>query len=89
MLAKQYVEIFTSYITNRMFRIKQEEAYSGLKDIQAGVPQGSVLGPIMYVLYTSDIPELEQGILAPFADDKALIATGGNELISTERTKRK
>ena len=59
MLPKQYVEIFTSYITNRMFRIKQEEAYSGLKDIQAGVPRGSVLGPILYVLYTRDIPELE------------------------------
>ena len=88
MLPKQYVEIFTSYITKRMFRIKQEEAYSGLKDIQAGVPRGSVLGHILYVLYTSDIPELEQGKLATFADDTALIATGRNELISTRNVQR-
>jgi hypothetical protein len=39
MLLKQYVEIVTSYISERLFRIKQEEGYSDLKAIQAGVPQ--------------------------------------------------
>ena len=48
MLPRQYVEILTSYIANRLFRVKQEEAYSDLKDVQAGVPQGSVLGPVSY-----------------------------------------
>lgn len=52
MLPKQFVEILTSYIFKRMFRIKQEEVYSELKDTQAGVPQSSVLWPVLYVLYT-------------------------------------
>lgn len=74
MLPKQYVEILTSYISDRTFRIKQEDEYSDLKDIKAGVPQGSVLGPILYLLYTSDIPALNDITVATFADDTALLA---------------
>ena len=47
-LHKQYAEILESYFTERFFRIKQGDAYSELKDIKAGVPQGSVLGPVLY-----------------------------------------
>jgi hypothetical protein len=83
MLPRQYVEILASYISNRLFRVKQEEAYSDLKDIQAGVPQGSVLGPVLYVLFTSDIPNFEEAKLATFADDTALLTTGQDEVSST------
>ena len=52
-LPKQYVELLQSYISNRIFRIKQEDEYSDIKEIRAGVPQGSVLGPILYLLYVT------------------------------------
>ena len=80
MLPRQYVEILTLYISNRLFRVKQEEAYSDLKDVQAGVPQGSVLGPVLCVLFTSDIPNFEQAKLATFAYDTALLTTGQDEV---------
>lgn len=42
----------------------------------AGVPQGSVLGPVLYLLYTSDISACEEATIATFADDTAIIAKG-------------
>ena len=52
LVAKQYSQILESYVKNRHFRIKQEESYSELMEIKAGVPQSSVLGPVLYLLYT-------------------------------------
>lgn len=83
-LPKQYSQILQSYISDRHFRIKQEESYSELKQIKAGVPQGSVLGPVLYLLYTCDIPKLENNTLATFADDTAILAVGNNNIESTE-----
>lgn len=45
-----------------------------MKEIKAGVPQGSVLGPILYLIYTADLPELETVTIATFADDTAILA---------------
>lgn len=81
----EFADILESYITNRMFRIRQEDAYSELKAIKAGVPQGSVLGPILYLLYTCDIPELENNTIATFADDTAIMATGSSHREAVEK----
>lgn len=84
-LPKQLTEILESYLEGRYFRIKQEEEYSEIKQIQAGVPQGSVLGPVLYLLYTSDFPELEYNTIATFADDTAILAVGKTNEESTQK----
>lgn len=76
MLPKQFADILESYLTERTFRVRHEDAYSDLKQIKAGVPQGSVLGPILYLLYTCDIPEMKNNFIATFADDTAIMAIG-------------
>jgi len=74
MLPKKYCELIASYLTMRFFRIKQESCYSSLHQINAGVPQGSILGPLLYLLYTSDLPVQGEQVTATFADDTALLA---------------
>lgn len=84
-LPATYAKLLQSYIKNRHFRIKQEESYSQLKEIKAGVPQGSVLGPVLYLIYTSDLPLMDGSTTATFADDTAILAVGENNLASTQK----
>jgi len=59
--------------SKRFFRTKQGDGYSELKEIKAGELQGSALGPVLYLLYTSDLPKLEDRTVAAFADDNAIL----------------
>lgn len=77
-LPKSFAEILESYVFDRYFRIKYENAYSEIKEIKAGVPQGSVLGPFLYILFTYDLPTLSENTVATFADDTAVLAVGEN-----------
>ena len=84
-LPKQFTNILQSYLQNRYFRIKKDNTYSNLKPINAGVPQGSILGPILYVLFTSDLPVPRNSVIATFADDTCILAVGENEDQATQK----
>ena len=79
----QFAKILESYLDDRLFRIRLEDAYSEMKVIKAGVPQGSVLGPVLYLLYTNDLPSLGNNTVATFADDTAILAVGKSNAEST------
>lgn len=84
-LPTEFYEILESYLTNRHFRVKIENNYSKLKPIKAGVPQGSVLGPVLYLLYTRDIPNPPDATIATFADDTAILTTANSEIEATNK----
>ena len=66
------------YLTDRMQRVVLKGGMSGWKKILAGVPQGSILGPLLFIVYIDDIvPKLESKTRL-FADDLSLSATERN-----------
>ncbi|CAB0033665.1 unnamed protein product [Trichogramma brassicae] len=60
---------------DRTFHVKIINEITSLYEIQAGVPQGSVLGPTLYLLYTADLPSSENVTTATYADDTALLCS--------------
>lgn len=74
-MPKQYSDILQLYISDRYSRIKQV-VYTELRVFKAGMSQGSVLGPVLHQLNTSDTPVSEQNTIATFADAAAILEVG-------------
>lgn len=75
-LHPDYVYLIKSYLSKRYFQVKVGNAISTVRPIQAGVPQGSILGPMLYLFFTSDFPRFTDDRLcqiAFYADDTAII----------------
>jgi hypothetical protein len=56
--------------------VKLIDETTNLRKIEAGVPEGSVLGPVLYLIYTrtSYLPSSDNTRAAAFADDRAILA---------------
>lgn len=83
MLPKSFSELLKLYLRDRSFRVRYDDIHSSFRKIMAGVPQGSVLGPTLYLLYTADVPRSPGVRVATFADDTAVLAAGMNTAIAT------
>ncbi|CAH2086206.1 unnamed protein product [Euphydryas editha] len=82
-LPHSFYLLLESYLTDRIFQVREDGELSHIHDIMAGVPQGSVLGPVLYTIYTADLPEAQGVTTATFADDTALLASNRDPTVAS------
>lgn len=83
------LKLFKSYLTDRTQSVYVNDTFSGVENILHGVPQGSVLGPLLFLIYVNDFSNFmlpNQSVL--FADDTSLVSTGKNlQMLSVNKDK--
>lgn len=73
-----FIKILHSFLSNRSFSVKYNNVFSDVFKINAGVPQGSILSPLLFNIFTSDFPTSPLTHTALYADDTAILAVNKN-----------
>ena len=68
------LSMLTEFLSNRSQQVMVEGCRSKLVNIVSEVPQGSVLGPLLFLLYTSELFSIFETKLIGYADDSTLMA---------------
>ncbi len=76
-LRNQIILLLASYLSDRLLQIHLRDSVSPTHYIHVGFPQGSVL-PLLFLLYTTDLPVVDSVATATFADDTAVLASSEN-----------
>ncbi|CAK1540365.1 unnamed protein product [Leptosia nina] len=72
---RRVVALVHSFLLDRRFHVAVGGAYSSPRAITAGVPQGGVLSPALYTIFTDDVPAAPGSMVALYADDTAYLAS--------------
>ena len=72
-----FLSIIDSYLSNRYQCVELNNTKSSLKQISIGVPQGSILGPLLFILFINGFPKVSTTFTSLlYADDTALLFEG-------------
>ena len=67
------IKWFKSYLSERVFLINIENKLSDFGKISCRVPQGFILGPLLFLIYVSNMPQVVTTILLLYADDSCIL----------------
>ena len=71
---RKLVDWIGAFLDQRTFHVKVNDYSSESLAITSGVPQGSFLGPLLFLVFINDLPDILEGKILMFADDVKLIA---------------
>ena len=71
--SKNVIACFKSYLTERKFKIHINTSYSSPSNLICGFPQGSILGPLLFLLYVNDLPKAVVSDSLLYADDTCIV----------------
>ena len=79
------LEWFRNYLTGRSQYVSYYDMNSASHDVTCGVPQGSVLGPLLFIIYTNDLPKsLSHSKSILFADDTTIYSASQNPITAQQ-----
>ena len=72
------MEWFGDFLKDRKQRVILDESVSNWEKILIKVPQGSILGPLLFVVYINDLPEVVNNRVKLYADDSKILSIVNN-----------
>ena len=77
-LSKNVIAWFKSYLSEQKFKININNCYSSPSNLICGIPQGSILGPLLFLLHINDLPLAVVSDLLLYADDTCIVSQHKN-----------
>lgn len=81
--SKSFLEWSVNYLTGRVQFVQIDDRQSKSSEVNFGVPQGSIMGPLLFNLYVSDLSEILDSNCYQYADDTTIIQHSKPENLST------